>query len=282
LKSSKRLFFRNLGGEAEIIQPVYRDMGCLTMRARMTNVSEAGGMIIQDFDMEVLKGKNCLYRGHTNFGFFTKQALESQTGIQNPKLNYMPLDRELKNAEYFILKDFAPLTPDDLNYDQNNGMPAKALKMIDTIDLFIPQGGQYKKGYIKASKKVDPNEWFFKAHFFQDPVCPGSLGVESFLQLIRFFALKKFKFSPDEFKTQMTPHTHKWLYRGQIVPKNSNIEVHAHIKDIKESEFPEITADGEIFVDGLRIYEMENFTLAITPKHQREIKCAKNIVRTKK
>ena len=282
LKSSKRLFFRNLGGEAEIIKPVYRDMECLTMKARMTNVSEAGGMIIQDFDMEVLKGKDCLYRGHTNFGFFTKQALESQTGIQKPKFNYMPSNRELKNAESFILKDFAPLTPDDLNYDQNNGMPAKALKMIDTIDLFIPQGGQYKKGYIKASKKVDPDEWFFKAHFFQDPVCPGSLGVESFLQLIRFFALKKFKFSPDEFKTQMIPHTHKWLYRGQIVPKNSNIEVHAHIKDIKESEFPEITADGEIFVDGLRIYEMENFTLAITPKHQREIRCAKNMARTKK
>jgi 3-hydroxymyristoyl/3-hydroxydecanoyl-(acyl carrier protein) dehydratase len=31
---------------------------------------------------------------------------------------------------------------------------------------------------------VDPSFWFFKAHFFQDPVWPGSLGLESFLQLV--------------------------------------------------------------------------------------------------
>ncbi len=271
LESSERLFFRNLGGEAEIIRPVYRGMGRLTMKARMTNVSKAGGMIIQDFDMEVLKGKECLYKGHTNFGFFNKQALANQTGIQNNIFNYRPSDKELVSAESFILEDFSPLTPDDINCDENNsGMPAKALKMIDSIDLFIAKGGKYKKGYLKATKKVNPDDWFFKAHFFQDPVCPGSLGVESFLQLMRFFALKKFRISPCEFKTQMMRHTHKWIYRGQIIPSNSNIEIHAHIKNIKKDKLPEITADGVIYVDGLCIYQMENFTITIVPKHPRE------------
>jgi hypothetical protein len=46
-------------------------------------------------------------------------------------------------------------------------MPGKALRMIDRIDVFQPRGGPHALGYIRASKDVDPDEWFFKAHFFR-------------------------------------------------------------------------------------------------------------------
>ncbi len=269
LRNDKRLFFRNLGGEAEIIKPIRKNTGSIRMRARMTNVSEAGGLIIQDFDMEIRKKKELLYKGHTNFGFFTKQALENQTGIKNTPLNYTPSDAEIEETESFVFNDYSPFDPDDIKQDTlKNGMPSKALRMIDKINLFIPEGGKYKKGYLKAEKKVDPDEWFFKAHFFQDPVCPGSLGIESFLQVIRFFAFKKFNCSPEKFQCIMTHHTHKWIYRGQIIPSNSRIEIHAHIKDIKKHEFPVIKADGLIYVDGLCIYQMENFTMGIVSRDE--------------
>ena len=35
---------------------------------------------------------------------------------------------------------------------------------------------------------VDPTSWFFKAHFHEDPVVPGSLGLESFWQLVKVYA----------------------------------------------------------------------------------------------
>ena len=38
---------------------------------------------------------------------------------------------------------------------------------------------------------VDPEFWFFKAHFYQDPVWPGSLGLESFLQLLKYAAWQR-------------------------------------------------------------------------------------------
>ena len=38
---------------------------------------------------------------------------------------------------------------------------------------------------------VDPGAWFFQAHFYQDPVWPGSLGLESFLQLLKFVAFHR-------------------------------------------------------------------------------------------
>ncbi|OQY01079.1 MAG: hypothetical protein B6I26_05635 [Desulfobacteraceae bacterium 4572_130] len=286
LQSNKRLFFRNLGGQAKIIKSLNNNMGTITMRSCLTNISKTHDMIIQDFDMQVLKNKDYLYKGQTSFGFFTKQALSNQTGIKNKFFDYVPSKKEIAESQTFEFKDDKPFFPDDLQKylndddlksDKNNtGMHLKALRMVDKIDTFIVNGGKYKKGYIKASKKIVPNEWFFKAHFYQDPVCPGSLGIESFLQLINFFALKTIKYNPDKYQIQMKNHTHKWIYRGQIVPTNKNIEIHAHIKKIKKTlclnlnkNFTEITAQGFICVDGLPIYEMDDFSISVVPVKQK-------------
>ncbi|HKK91158.1 MAG TPA: SDR family NAD(P)-dependent oxidoreductase [Desulfobacteraceae bacterium] len=265
LNSDERLFFRNLGGEAALLKPIHRTMGTITMGARMTNVSKAGGLIIQDFAMEVRKGQEILYKGSTNFGFFTEQALANQTGIKNSPLDHTPSKEERHTFQAVVFKDEAPLDPQDQNVDADSGMPSKALRMIDTIDLFLPHGGYYQKGYIKAGKTVDPNEWFFKAHFYQDPVCPGSLGLESFLQTIRFFALKTLDPAPGTFQVQIAATPHKWSYRGQITPAGKSIEIQTHIKEVSTGTVPVITADGILSVDGLVIYQMEDFAVQLMP-----------------
>lgn len=277
LKSDDRLHFRNLGGEAELIRPVHRNMGTLTMRSRMTSVSHAGGLIIQDFDMEVLSGKNPIYKGKTNFGFFTKASLSNQTGIRKSHLmGFDLLNASKKQPETACIKtsppnpirfkEDHPITPDDPSVEKKrNGMPSKALRMIDRVDQLIIDGGKYGKGYIEGSKTVDPDEWFFKAHFYQDPVCPGSLGVESFLQLMQFYALSVWQYNPEKYDMIMPQHTHKWIYRGQIVPTNNEIRIAAHIKSITPKNAEDdlnnaiITADGLLYVDGLCIYQMEDF-----------------------
>ncbi len=62
--------------------------------------------------------------------------------------------------------------------------------MIDRIERFVPDGGPHGLGFIEGRKVVDPEEWFFKAHFYQDPVWPGSLGLEAFLQLLKVAAVE--------------------------------------------------------------------------------------------
>ena len=52
-------------------------------------------------------------------------------------------------------------------------LPAKAFGMVDRIDALALSGGAHDLGYVMGSKTVDPSEWFFAAHFFQDPVMPG-------------------------------------------------------------------------------------------------------------
>ena len=262
LHSEDRLYFRNLGGEVKLISPVHRTMGTLTMRSRLTGVSKAGGLIIQDFDLEVLNKGEMLYQGHTNFGFFTRASLSNQTGIKNASLALKLTDEEKKSASLERFKDTAPLTPEDTTQDGFSVMPAKALRMIDSVDIFLPQGGKYKKGYIRAEKMVDPKEWFFKAHFYQDPVCPGSLGVESFLQVMQYFAFKTWNIDPAKYQVSMPPHTHKWIYRGQITPAGKHIELQVHIKE-ENKEKMTVTADGILLADGLCIYQMEDFMICL-------------------
>jgi 3-hydroxymyristoyl/3-hydroxydecanoyl-(acyl carrier protein) dehydratase len=154
------------------------------------------------------------------------------------------------------------MTPHDPNRDPAVGlaMPAKALRMIDRIDLFVPDGGPHGLGFIRGVKTVDPEEWFFHAHFYQDPVCPGSLGVESFLQLVKFAAMERWphlirsrRFLP------LTGVEHEWIYRGQIIRENNTIEVEAVVTQVEEGNEPVIMADGYLKVDGLYIYKMDRF-----------------------
>jgi 3-hydroxymyristoyl/3-hydroxydecanoyl-(acyl carrier protein) dehydratase/NAD(P)-dependent dehydrogenase (short-subunit alcohol dehydrogenase family) len=266
LKSDERLYFRNLGGKAQMIEPLSCDCGKLTIKTRITDVSKAGSMIIQNFEMDVLRNGKSVYKGTTHFGFFSGQALSNQVGIRDSRFDKYSLPKKsLESAKSVQFKDDAPLTPNDKDHDISFGMPSKALRMIDQIDVLSFDGGIYEKGYVKAVKKVDPSEWFFKAHFYQDPVCPGSLGIESFIQMLRFFLIEKFDLSAKGHDVQMsTGQTHEWIYRGQIIPSNKQIQLHAHIKDItRKMDDYSILADGALTVDGICIYEMIDFGLDI-------------------
>ena len=82
LRSEKDLRFRNLGGTAEISRDVPAKKMSLTTRARLTQVSEAGDMIIEHFDFQILQSRKMIYQGRTHFGFFTRKALAEQVGLQ--------------------------------------------------------------------------------------------------------------------------------------------------------------------------------------------------------
>jgi acyl transferase domain-containing protein/3-hydroxymyristoyl/3-hydroxydecanoyl-(acyl carrier protein) dehydratase len=261
------LKFRNLDGRATLRRPILAVPQTLTIRSRMTKVSSAGDMIIEQFDMQVLDQESICYEGDTAFGFFSKDALSRQVGLRNVSDSlYRPSTDQLQHALHATFDNEAPLSPDDPTEDPapSLAMPSKALRMIDTVDAYIPTGGPYGLGYVRGSKRVDPGEWFFKAHFFQDPVCPGSLGIESFLQLMKFMAIQKWNDLIDTHTFQSVVEVpHVWTYRGQIIQQNEKIEIEAVVTRIEESATPVIFADGLLKVDGLYIYQMKNFGLRL-------------------
>ena len=267
LTSEKDLHFRNLGGEAVQWIDILRRRQVLTARCRMTRVSTAADMIIQDYEMAVVDEQESLvYEGTTHFGFFTPEALAQQVGIRGAKAAG---GAEQRRGEGVQLDPAPPFFPGDPNTDPVPGaaLPAKALLMIDRIDLFAPDGGPHGLGFLRGEKRIDPEEWFFAAHFFQDPVCPGSLGLESFLQVLKFAALHYFedalqhrRFAP------MLGQKHRWTYRGQILPENGAVTVEAAVTRIEEGAEPYLLADGLLRVDGLPIYRMENFGIRLVPE----------------
>jgi 3-hydroxymyristoyl/3-hydroxydecanoyl-(acyl carrier protein) dehydratase len=269
LRSAQDLRFRNLGGQATLYDEILPNSKTLSIRCRLTQVSEAAEMIIEHFEFEIRHHERRLYTGNTYFGFFTAEALAQQQGLRDAAAFAYQPDREQKQAALpYVFSNHAPLWPEDKHLDPapSLAMPSKALRMIDQIDLYLPKGGPAGLGFVRGSKTVDRQEWFFKAHFYQDPVCPGSLGIESFIQLLKFMACKRWPDLIDSHRfALLTGQPHRWTYRGQITPKNRRVTVEASISHIGENPGPSITANGYLNVDGLTIYRMENFGIRLIP-----------------
>ena len=249
LTSPTDISFRNLGGNAVQHRPVTPESGTLTASATMTKVATSGGMIIQEFDFCVSARLGVIYQGDTMFGFFAKDALANQVGIRDAA-PYQPTAEEVGRGV-------------TLPYPEARPFAEKKLRMIDRIELFVADGGPAGLGYLKGTKEVDPDEWFFKAHFYEDPVTPGSLGLESFLQLVKFAAVERWGYREGDIVAAVAPERrHRWLYRGQVVPTNRQVTVVAWITAVDDKERV-MTAAGLLLVDGRPIYQMNDFTMRL-------------------
>jgi len=255
LLSPVDVHFRNLGGSAVLREPVGPDAGTLTVRVKLTKASHSAGMTLQHYDLEVRRGPRVVYEGTTYFGFFPTAALANQVGIREA-VAYAPTDAEVARGRAFAFPASSPF-------------PAREMRMLDRVDLYVADGGPAGLGFLRGSKDVDPDEWFFAAHFHQDPVCPGSLGLESFLQLLKVAAAERWGVGPGDavaFDAVPAAEPHRWTYRGQVLPTDRRTTVEATITAIDDDRRT-IRADGFLSVDGRTIYRMNDFTLALRTSH---------------
>ncbi|MEO1273404.1 MAG: type I polyketide synthase, partial [Myxococcota bacterium] len=209
LVSDDDLRFRNLGGEATLRAPVLAGSpDTLRTRAELVSVSRSAGMIIQRFAFRTwsIATGQTVYEGTTSFGFFSAQALANQVGLG-------PFTPRVEEGRAFPVPHHAP-------------MPNAVMRMVDHIDRYVPDGGEAGLGTILGSIAVDREAWFFRAHFFEDPVWPGSLGLEAFVQLLKVMAIDRWGLGPEaQFATAPLGLSHRWTYRGQIVPAARRVEV---------------------------------------------------------
>jgi 3-hydroxymyristoyl/3-hydroxydecanoyl-(acyl carrier protein) dehydratase len=248
LTSPVDLAFRNLEGSARLFEPVRPDAGTLTTRVRLTRVASSAGMIVQGYEFTVRNRGRTVFEGTTAFGFFSREALAKQEGIRGAA-PYLPEPEELARSRSFSFPREAPF-------------PDERLRLIDQITAYVPDGGPAGLGFIEGTKDVDPSAWFFKAHFYQDPVSPGSLGLESFLQLLKVIAAERWGCSATTHFRIACSSPHVWTYRGQIIPANRRVTVQAHVTAC-DDQTRQLTADGFLLVDGLLIYRMKDFSLQL-------------------
>ena len=139
------------------------------------------------------------------------------------------------------------------------------LLLLDKL-LIAKNSGQHGKGYIHATKFVNTYDWFFTCHFYQDPVMPGSLGVEAILQAMQTFALQQDlgkDFTSPKF-VQLKNHKTVWKYRGQILWKPAEMNLEVHIKAIeKRGDQLAIIGDAYLWNGKMRIYQVTDLALGI-------------------
>ena len=254
LDSAESLLYRNLDGWGEIHREVGPDEGTLRFRVEMTRVVRSAGISLMFFVLSCRGEGGAVFDMETSFGFFRHKDLAVQVGLP-PSAT----ERERIEAPANAAIDL-PGTP---------SIGTGRILMIDRITGLWPDGGEAGLGRIRGELDVHPGDWFFKAHFFQDPVQPGSLGVQALVQTLQVLMRERGDaegIDRPRFEAIATGKRIEWKYRAQVVPTNKQVVTEVEILSVERDEGGLVArAWGALWADGLRIYLLPEFAMRIVP-----------------
>ncbi|OBB55763.1 hypothetical protein A5757_04600 [Mycobacterium sp. 852013-51886_SCH5428379] len=247
--------FRNLDGNDVTLHRPARP-GTLRVTSRLERFAEGGGSTIVFFDVVCTQGDDVVMTMKTAFGFFSPEALRNQVGLRvNPG----------------ALEAISAPAPVSVAYrdDALTGAPWLAQGRLQVIDRvkFWPGAGEAGLGRLVAEFDVRPEAWFFKAHFFQDPVQPGSLGLEAMQQAARAAArLSGIATDGAAFEPVAVGHTFSWKFRGQVIPTNTRTRSEIEIVSTETDERGIVLLfNGAFWVDDLCIYSTTGMGVRVLP-----------------
>ncbi len=228
LQSPKDLKLRNLSGDGTLSQDVRRGSGRLSIEVAVTKMTSSGDFIIHDFAFRVFNASGEVYRGSTVFGMFAGESLNKQLPLHG-----VPLWEEQR-----IEKPYPVISP----------LPHGMICMVETWE----SAGEK----VYGAKAVDPDEWYYRAHFFEDPIMPGSLGVEGLLQLLMAEANRRW---PEVPRWRLALGSKQsWVYRAQVRLDSKEIRM---ALQIRKADDRRLEALGTFYCDGLPIYKVEHLSI---------------------
>ncbi|MGH7855816.1 MAG: bifunctional 3-hydroxydecanoyl-ACP dehydratase/trans-2-decenoyl-ACP isomerase [Candidatus Binatia bacterium] len=130
-------------------------------------------------------------------------------------------------------------------------LPLPPMLMIDRI-LEIRRDGS--RGRIVAERDVRLDDWFFQCHFLGDPVQPGCLGVDAVWQLLGYFCCWAGGLGAGR-----ALGCGEIDFSGQIRPRDAVVRYEVDVRrfsDLVRSGTTIAIGDGQVLVDGVRIYEI--------------------------
>ena len=202
----------------------------------------------------------------TVFGFFPHAALEEQVGLPTQESHRLLLEQPTGLCVALATRPASRFPP------AGPALAGPMLLMLDRLTGLWPDGGAHGLGAARAERDVDPGDWYFRAHFFSDPVQPGSLGVEALVQLLQCFMLESGLTRGLEhahFEPLATARPLRWRYRGQVTPTSRLITTTIELTERGSDERgPFAVCDGSLWVDGRRIYEVSGLAMRAVPDRQ--------------
>jgi 3-hydroxymyristoyl/3-hydroxydecanoyl-(acyl carrier protein) dehydratase len=247
---------RNLEGRSRLL-PHGSPLGrTLRIRSELLDYTPLHEALLLRFGFVVtLDGEPCC-EGETLHGFFTPAALGRQQGLDGGRR--VPTWLAQQRSPLETVKAVLPTGGDRLD-------------LIDDADIVL-DGGDHGAGYVLARKRIDPSAWYFEGHFPDDPVMPGSLGVEMLFQALRAYgiaagltdAMSEPCFAPAS-GSDLT-----WKYRGQVLRENNEIQGEVHVRAVqREPGRVLVHADGSLYCDGLRVYQVDGICIELRERRGR-------------
>jgi len=158
----------------------------------------------------------------------------------------------------FDLQGLLACARGELFGEGNAKLPLPPMLMFDRITHILENGGVHGKGSVEAELDVDPNLWFFKCHFANDPVMPGCLGLDAMWQMVGFFlgwmgGLGKGRaLGVGEVK-----------FTGMVLPSAKLVSYTIELKRVIMRRLVLGIADGIMKVDGQVIYEAKDLKVGL-------------------
>ena len=164
----------------------------------------------------------------------------------------------MKKKNHYNLQELLGCARGEMFGDGNAQLPSHPLLMFDRITSITEDGGEFNKGQITAELDINPDLWFFKCHFNNDPVMPGCLGLDAMWQLVGFYL--------------------GWLgaegrgralgsgdvkFTGQVTPANKKVTYHINMKRIILRKLVMGVANASMDVDGRIIYTANDLRVGL-------------------
>jgi 3-hydroxyacyl-[acyl-carrier protein] dehydratase / trans-2-decenoyl-[acyl-carrier protein] isomerase len=142
--------------------------------------------------------------------------------------------------------------------DGNPQLPMPPMLMMDRINEISSDGGPSGKGHVTAEYDINPDLWFFKCHFINDPVMPGCLGLDALWQLTGFnlgwrgMQGRGRALGVGEVK-----------FTGMVTPKTKLVSYEINFTRIIDRRLKLALADGLMFADGQEIYSAKDLKVGL-------------------
>lgn len=279
--------FRLLGSKATYYDGLPKIGDKLQFKISLNRLVNQEGAVIAFFRCECYVDGNLRLKGDSHGGFFSHEELVGARGILwDPLKNRdrIALDGPVLapvvfcERRAFEKEQLVALSKGRLSHcfgpqfevsDHHRParLPGDRLLFLDRVANVNLGGGPWGRGYLRAEADVDPDEWFFKVHFKNDPVMPGTFMLEGCLQAMAFYLLYMgFSLERDGHHFEpVSGHTQQFKCRGQVDPESRHVVYEVFVQEIGENPHPYIRASVQVFADGLKVFLLEDACLQLAP-----------------
>ncbi|MCK8679980.1 beta-ketoacyl synthase N-terminal-like domain-containing protein [Streptomyces lichenis] len=221
-------------------------------------------------------------------GFFSKEELATPLGVVMtdkekaeraalPKGYFKPLAYTEKN--HLTAEDLQTLSegrPGDVfgpDHAQDPGvnpairLPDARLRMVDEV-VIDRKGGPRGLGTLSATKRLEPDAWYFTCHFPDDHVLAGSLVAEGAVQLLQIYLMHQGMHLtlPDARFQCVTDVPIEVQVRGQITQEHREIRYEVEVMELTLLPRATVIADVLIYLGDLPVIRMKGLGLQVREK----------------